>query len=64
LAVRSARALGAQRIEARSRADSHLIGGCLAATGLKIEPGDHIHYEFNLVRRQKRTASLLVVDSA
>ena len=28
----------------------HLIDGCLAATDLKIEPGDHnAHYEFNLV---------------
>ena len=26
----------------------HLIDGCLAGTGLKIDPGDHMHYEFNL----------------
>ena len=29
----------------------HLIDGCLAATGLKSNPGDHMHYEFILVSR-------------
>ena len=28
-----------------------LIDGCLAGTGLKLESGDHMRYEFNLGRR-------------
>ena len=35
----------------------HLIDGCLAATGLKIEPlvtGDHMLYEFKLVSKSVR----------
>jgi hypothetical protein len=31
---------------------AHLIDGYLAGAGLKIEPGDHVHYEFNLARHQ------------
>lgn len=27
----------------------HLINGCLTTTGLTIEPGNHMHYEFKLV---------------
>jgi hypothetical protein len=27
---------------------SHLIDGCLAATGLKLSPDDHMHYELSL----------------
>jgi hypothetical protein len=29
----------------------HLIGGCLGVTGRKSNPGDHVHYEFNLVKQ-------------
>ena len=36
----------------------HLIDGCLAATGLRSNPGDHVHYEFKLVKlRHSNTAT-------
>ena len=42
----------------------HLIDGCLTATGLTSNPRDHMHYEFNLVKRVEAIKALPPVVAA